>query len=63
MSNGAGKDYGGALLKSGREMTAQLAVLEAKLLAARGALREISVRDDVTMEVSMIALEALEAAK
>lgn len=63
MSNGAGKDYGGALLQSGREMAAQVALLEAKLLAARGALSEISVRDDVTIEVSMIALGALEASK
>ena len=63
MSNGAGKDYGGALLISAREMQVLITGLEQKLLITMGALREISVRDDVTMEVSMIALEALEAAK
>ena len=63
MSNRAGKNYGGALLISAREMQVLITGLEQKLLITRIALREISAHDDVTMDVSMIALKALEAAK
>jgi hypothetical protein len=63
MSNGAGKDYGGALLKSARQMTGQVAMLEAKLLVARSGLREIALHSDAHLNVIMIAYDALEASK
>lgn len=54
---------GGALLKSAREMTGQVAVLEAKLLVARAALREIALHSEAHIEVIMIAYDGLEASK
>jgi len=63
MSNGAGKNYGGALLESARDAWAQIIVLEAKLLAARGALNEIAQHNECSIIVSAIAEQGLEASK
>lgn len=59
MSNGAGKNYGGALIASAPSADG----LARKLAAARAALNEIAKLEDCPLVVSDIANHGLEASK